>query len=397
MGGVLQRLRANSFKGVCALLLILVGWWFLSEQPAKQGAVEDSLPAPDVSVLEVIPAEANFEVQATGVTLARWSTDIHASVSGRVETLPDGLEPGSLLANGALMVALDDTAVRAELAAAEARLAQAELEQSRIENEQFVAKQVTRGKQLSAYGRFEPHLAAARAEVASAQAALTSARRRLSDCRVAAPFPAIVLEQWVTPGQWVSAGERLFRVAASESIDVKAELPAAEWARLSDLAVGSVASVVSPDNQVWPATVRYLSPTMDPTTRQRSLVLQVALPYARRAPLLADQQVRVRFAGAAEANVVSAPATALTADGQVWSLQDGLLQLEAIELLRERNETIWFRYLEAPRQPRLLVRFPLSSMLQGQRGKPVQADITRANGNPDRLDERIVTAPGAGP
>jgi hypothetical protein len=80
--------------------------------------------------------------------------------------------------------------------------------------------------------------------------------------------------------------------------------------------------------------------------------------------------VNVIFEGENIENIVTAPSSALTQDGKVWTLLDGRLLLEEIELIEESSDVIKFRYINKPEINRLLVRFPLSSMLQGQEASP---------------------------
>ena len=161
-----------------------------------------------------------------------------------------------------------------------------------------------------------------------------------------------------------------YRIAASIAVDIKVELSAQQWRRLT-LQKGNAVTVHTPDGVVWPAKIRYLNPIMDQTTRQRSIVLEVLSPYEGDTPLLPDQQVSVTFSGPALSDVVKAPASVITEDGKVWSLTESSLKLENIELLEEKPDYILYRYEEKPSTQRQLVLFPLSSMLQGQQATPL--------------------------
>ena len=361
-GRIVAGLTAVSFVAVMA-------WLVLAEQPATEQTTTVSTKLP-VSVLEVHPADATITYKTTGITRPRWPTEVVAAVDGRVDELDETLDPGRLLDEGTTLVRLLDTAYRSELETAHSHVAAAELELARLRSEQTVLKKDA----LTAFGRREPHIAAAEAELDAAKAMRESARQRLNDTHVTTPFPAIVVECLVSPGQWVASGDVLFRLAASDSVDVEVELSASTWQQLGDIANGIDAAITTPSRRQWAASLRYLNPTMNPTTRQRSLVLKVTEPYRAKPPLLPDQQVEISFQRPPMVQVVSAPASVLTEDGKVWTVSDNKLALEDVNLLSERRDRVLLRFAERPEQDRLLVRYPLSIMLEGQRVSPELVD-----------------------
>jgi RND family efflux transporter MFP subunit len=354
-------------------LLIFVLLWLGDKSDQANAAQTLKQQALDVTVIHVAPQTKDISESATGITMARWPTNLNATVAGRVEFINTELHPGKLITKGTTLVRQQNHLYKAEVASAQARLASTELEISRIKNEQYVAAKA--GKAQSSFGRFEPHLHAANAEFLAAKAAYNLAQQKLDDSQTIAPFDAVILSDHLSPRQWLNIGDLQYRIAASIAVDIKVELSAQQWRRLT-LQEGATVSVRTPDGIDWPATIRYLDPIMDQTTRQRSLVLEVRNPYQGDTPLLPDQQVSVTFVGPALHNVIKAPASVITEDGKVWSLTDGTLQLETIDLLEEKSEYILYRYQQKSDSPRQLVLFPLSSMLQGQKATPLLQAIT---------------------
>ncbi|WP_179957675.1 efflux RND transporter periplasmic adaptor subunit [Exilibacterium tricleocarpae] len=358
--------------------------WFIAAIVVFSGTVtwlsfyeaEAPLPAGDnaallpVTVVALEPEAKTLSITTTGITEARWPTSVVAAVGGRVEMLATEAEPGNLVSRDQTLLQLRSTDYRAAVDAAASRLADARLTLAREQHEQTVTLK-TGGRLTTPFARRELQVAAAKAEVNAAESALADARQRLSDTHVKAPFTAIVLERHVTPGQWVQTGEPLLRIAASESLDVRVELPARLWQRLGNVSSRTQAEVITPTGGRWPAGVRYLSPTRERETRQRSLILKVATPYQGEHPLLPDQQVDVVFSGPAQADVFAAPASVLTTDGQVWTVDaNGQLVLEDIEILHEGINRVLIRFESRRQQPRRLVRYPLGSMLEGQQVAP---------------------------
>ncbi|MCP4274207.1 MAG: efflux RND transporter periplasmic adaptor subunit [Gammaproteobacteria bacterium] len=350
-------------------LFILALVWLLTDINYKPETIERLSPLYKVSAVEVLPVDARVKIKAIGVSAARWKTDVIASVNGRVVNLPEKTNPGDSLSNGELLAQLKNSLYQSEQKSALARVAQAELAVTRTKNEQLVAKKVNNGKSKTSFAKFKPHVKSAEADLHAAQASYAYALSQLQETRIKAPFDAVVLERNVTPGQWVNAGDRLFVISENKTIDINVGLSASAWKRLGTLSSRSKIKIIAPEGKEWIASLNYLSPIMDPTTGQRNVVLEVNQPYSSDKPLLSGQQVEVIFEGALQSNMVRAPASVLTEDGKVWTINNNLLMLEDIELLEEQAEFISFRYHKQPTKKRLLVRYPLSSMLEGQKVK----------------------------
>lgn len=354
-------------KGLVALIFLVAVLWFLEEpvvelSGAQSGSERVALP---VSVVEVKPTSIALDVVATGITEARWLTPVLSTISGQVESVPQHLHPGMLIPSGAALVRFRQTEFRSALAEAQAAVADAELQLASVKNEQRVAQRLNKG-QKSAFGKLEPHVKAATARLEAAKAAEQLAAQQLKDTRLASPFAALVLSRDVAKGQWRNAGEELYRLAASEAIDIRIELPQNQWQRLGDVdALGQLVVETNGQHQ-WPAQVRYVSPVIDPITRQRSLVVEVLAPYQTEPRLLPDEQVQVRLSGPLMKHLVQAPASALTEDGQVWTVQEGILKREPVDVFEQGTDHLLLRFIEQPEQPRQLVRFPISTLLQGQ-------------------------------
>ena len=357
---------------VLASLVIFSGVviWLMDEPVAieelKQQSGQEAPLA--VSAIKAIPKQVETTISVFGIVKPRWFLDIISPVSGKIHVLPDDMEVGATVNQDALLTKIVDTSYQYEFATASSRLAQAELELARFQHEQYVAKQVNGGKKLNAFGRFEPHVKYAKAELASARAQQKLAKQRLEDTRILSPFNAIILEKYVTPSQWLNEGDRVFSLAALDSVDINIDLPNSSWQKIA-LDTNLNIEVIAPSGQKWPASLRYTKPTLNAQTRQRGLVVEVKRPYEGEFPLLPEQQVDVLFKGKLQNNVVVAPATVMTRDSKVWSIIDDKLTMESIELIEESEKNIMFRYVNSPKQSRALVLFPLSTMLEGQRAR----------------------------
>ncbi len=360
-------------KGVTTLLLIAGILWFLDD--SKTVATQKSAPhafkgndqrtALPVTVITVLPKAKALKIVISGITEARWLTSVLSTIHGQVASVPAALRPGLLIQAGDELVQFRQTGFRTELADATAAVAEAELQLASIKREQHVARHLNRGQQ-SAFGQFEPHVTAATARLAAATAAQQQAKQQLDDTRLVSPFDALILVQDVTSGQWRSTGDELYRLVASDTIDVRVELSQHQWQRLAPIHALQSIQIEADAQRLWPAHVRYISPVIDPVTRQRSLVLTVQNPYHSAFPLLPDEHVRVHFVTPKHSHLVQAPASVLTDDGQVWTVFNDRLTLEAVDVLEHGPEQLLLRFVKSPEKARQLVRFPISTLLQGQ-------------------------------
>ncbi|WP_411992244.1 efflux RND transporter periplasmic adaptor subunit [Agarivorans sp. DSG3-1] len=353
-----------------ALLLLSLTTVVLME-PAAVPDVEKPAQYLQLSALKVTPDEYSPTLVFTGISQARWFSQLKAQTRGQIVSLDKRIQPGSLVANQQELLKLDPIHLQSELSSANSQIKQAELNYLQQKHEQTVAVNMLDKNNRSAFARKEPQLAAAKAELARAQLAYKSTQQRLRDSQVNAPFNAIIMHSYVSPNQHIEQGELLFDLASSESIDIKLPVSDLHWRRLQASLSAPQITVVDRQNQRWPATVRYIAPQVDPVTRQRQVVLSVANPYQHPPRLLPEQQVNIEVTLSAQANVVKLPISALTKDGQVWSINaDNELALEQVNIVNENGNQVWLQFTQQPKQARVIALFPLQSMLQGLRVTP---------------------------
>jgi RND family efflux transporter MFP subunit len=328
-----------------------------------------------VTVVTLTPQSKNLIVSATGITQARWITKLVAVVEGRVDSLAENLEPGMLVDSDQVLLRQKSGAYQAAVDGAISQLAMAKLALEKTIHQQTVAK-ASKAKLLTPYARFEPQVQSAKDSVNAAKSSLKNARQQLADTQIKSPFPAIILERQVTPGQWLQAGQQLFLLADQDSIDVKVEIPDSDWNQLASTAINAAALVTTNENEQWSASIRSITPTRDRSTRQRSLILKISSPYValpERKVLLPDTQVKIEFSGKKESQIFVIPSSALTEDGDIWTLDEqDQLQLEHVQLFSQTVEEVVVRFKENSLQTRRIVLYPLGSMIQGQQVKVIE-------------------------
>ncbi len=354
--------------GAIVLAVVMVG--ALQPEPTEIKPKSDAIRP--VTVQEVSPSIHNAQLKLLATTSARWPIQLKASSNAQLIWLNPDITPGSLIKKGQKLAQLNTNTLKANVAQAYSELKQSELNLKQELHEQTVALSLLSAKTASSYARREPQVLAAKARLKQAQQALVSAKTLLSEANIIAPFDAIVLQKQVSPGEWVTAGQSLFELAASDTLDV--ELPVSErhWQHIQPALNNLDMSVSTRSGTQWNAQLRYVEPMVDKVTRQRQFVLFVKHPYQGDTRLLPNQQVSVYIALGRQPNVAKIKACALTRDGYVWTLDaHNRLQKEWVDVVEAAQELVYVRFKHNSERRRRVVIYPLLSMLSGQQVSPV--------------------------
>lgn len=195
---------------------------------------------------------AGGEVTVPATVRPRLEAALAARIPASVAALP--FREGQRVEKGAVVVRLDDAALRAAVTAAEAVLKAAQADLERIEG--LLAKGAATPR--------ERDEAAARA--AGARAALEGARDNLSYAVLRAPFSGRVASRPVDVGDVVNPGATLISIEADQGLEVRATV---DSALVSQLHPGLVLkALVDGRNEPLAAKVRSVAPSGDPTTHR---------------------------------------------------------------------------------------------------------------------------------
>lgn len=357
---------------IAGLFIIVLLWllWETEEVDKAEIAVPTLLK---VSTLLAQPQHHTVSVEVIGTTQPRWPLQVVSAVEGRVKQLPENLEPGKLISGESLLLEIEPSAYAAAVASAQASIDQAELELARIKHEKTVVEQISNNKKLSEFGRFIPHLALAEANLSAAKESYHNAQQRLAETLIVAPFPAIVLNRSVVPGQWVNVGDVLFSLAASESIDISAELSGVQLNKLGNIDNGASATITDQAGGSWQARLRFVAPDFSQQTRQKRVVFYVENPFSSNKKLSPNASISLTIKGRELPNVFVLPSSVLTPDGEVWQVEDGKLTKIPVTIEQEYQNSVYVRFENGLQNnagntnaSREIVRFPLSTMLNGQ-------------------------------
>lgn len=200
----------------------------------------------------------------TGVVVARVQSDMGFRVSGKV--LERLVDKGQNVKRGQPLMRLDpiDLGLQAQaqqqaVAAASARAKQTADEEAR--NHKLVA---TGAISESAYDRIKSMADTSRAELNAAQAQANVARNATGYAVLLADADGVVVDTLAEPGQVVSSGQPVVRLAKSGQREAIVHLP--ETLRPT-IGAQAHAKLYGDDTRQIPATLRLLSDAADPLTR----------------------------------------------------------------------------------------------------------------------------------
>ncbi len=289
--------------GIVLLVGIVAGMPGCGEKGKHGPATAERPPVTGVELVTAVSAPRERFGEAVGTVRANNIAAVAPQVMGRVTSLP--VAEGVRVGKGALLATIDDTQVRAQLAAAEAMVAEAE--GGREEAERFVA-QAEAGKSLAekTYERFRTlneekvitpqefdevevkrtiavkeyersltRRAQAVAKIAQVKAQADVARAMLSYTRVTAPFPGVVTEKRADAGSMAVPGVPIVVLEDTGRYRLEASVPETY---LGTLPVGSRVRVVlgTPPGKEIPGTVSEVVPQVDPESR--TFTVKVDLP-----------------------------------------------------------------------------------------------------------------------
>ncbi|HET9227798.1 MAG TPA: efflux RND transporter periplasmic adaptor subunit [Thermoanaerobaculia bacterium] len=234
---------------------------------------EEQVAAPPEIVLGpadtavVVRAEITTGPALSGTLTAQEQATVRAQLGGTViEALA---EPGETVRRGQTLARLEASSLGQALASARAAvatarsnlsLAQREEERQRILGREGIVAE--RDVETSSQ-----RTAAARAQLAEAQAGLAAVQEQVGDTRVTAPFDGVVSEKTVSAGDVVQPGTELYTIVDPSSLELEAAVPAE---RLSALHIGAPVRfrVNGFAGRAFAGRITRINPSADPATRQ---------------------------------------------------------------------------------------------------------------------------------
>lgn len=311
-----------------ALLTIVVGLlvvaalgaahWYVNLRPQQTAAA----PA---AGSRAVPVEARVvqvstvvdEVSAVGTLRSNESVVIRPELAGRIAEIH--FDEGEPVEQGSVLVELDDSTYRAELANAQASLNLASRTFERLDD-------VFRKGSATARERDE-----ALAQLESARAALQLVRARLDKTDIVAPFSGILGLRRVSPGDYVTPGQDLVNLEDIDPLKVDFRIPERF---LSSLRTGQEirVRVDAFPGRTFEGRVYAIDPQIDPGGRSIAIRARIDNPARELRPGLF---ARVRLIVDVRPDALVVPEQAIVPRGEsryVFRIVDGRAMLTEVRI-----------------------------------------------------------------
>ncbi|WP_432472435.1 efflux RND transporter periplasmic adaptor subunit [Amphritea sp. HPY] len=383
------------FFVVVALAILVVVMMVRNKAPVEHQST--GLEPKQVDVIEVVSQKIHPTTTAYGSVEHAVALQNRAEVSGKISYMHPGLKQGGSISAGTLVLRIDPEDVQVSLKQSEAdlksnlsslqqldeeektsrrslRLARDNLnvgrnELQRIEdlwNKRLVARSVLDAEKQNLLqleqnvsdlqgqlNTFVSRRASAQAQIERASQQVRSQQTSLGRTELYMPFDARIGTVPVERGEYVSVGTALFEALTTDRVEITAQLPIQQMAKLvsgaqlSTAKIGEVmqqlglkarVSLVGGQEQAaWQAEVVRFSEAIDPVRRTLGIVVAVDNPYekiipGKRPPLIKGMYTAVDlYAPAIDALVI--PRKAIH-EGRVYLVgADQKLEIRAVEVL----------------------------------------------------------------
>ncbi|GGC00990.1 hemolysin secretion protein D [Novosphingobium endophyticum] len=296
-------IRKSSLRAAVLMLGALVP---LSACSSGEQGKEARTPPQAVTVAVVAERQISGGITASGRLLPREEMAVAADLSGfRVARVL--VEEGAFAKAGQPLAILDDSLLRSQISQMEAQLAQQQVSAEQARDQavrvEGLENQGVLSNEAIAQRRFAARTSAA--SVAATRAQLDDLLVRRSHLVIRAPASGKVIERVVRPGDTSSAGTVMFRMARGNLIELYAELPEADAARVR---MGDPARVTLSSGHTLEGHVRLIGERIDQTTGV--VIARVALPVD--SELRSGGFAKARFSG--DKSVLALPEKAVHYD-----------------------------------------------------------------------------------
>lgn len=314
-------MNKNNIKKVIAPIAILLATFVISQLIFKnppQGKRGGSAPVAKISVetLTLTPTNYSVVINSFGTVQPRTQSILVAQVSGEINEISDQFRDGGFFEKGDVLVQLDARDHRAEVKINQSNLLSAKQklmeEKARTEQALIDWQRLGDGSQPNDLVLRKPQLAAAQAQVLSAQANLAKAELLLERTKIVAPFAGRILKTHVGLGRVVTNNAQLAEIYAIDYVEIRLPivnkdlsfmvLPE-QYRHSNNVEAGSAVSFTSDllGKQRWQGRIERTEGAIDEISQQLYIVAQIDDPYDelnnKTAPIKIGQYVTAKITG----------------------------------------------------------------------------------------------------
>ena len=344
---------------------------------------------PLVATVRVIKAEPKAEyltVTSQGTVEPRSQSELIPEVSGRAVWISPALVGGGSFKQDDVLLRIDDADYRSALVRSEAALKRAEVEFDFAQDE-LKRTQSLRDKNLASQQQLDNARRAswvAEANLSESRAALDQAARDLARTKLTAPFDGLVRNEQVDLGQFVTRGQSIGTIYATDYMEVRLPIAADQLAYLGlpPSTRGQIPKAMRPPVTVaadfgntrllWEGELIRGEAEFDARSRMLYGVARLRTDSSDEGglPLPVGMFVQAEIRGRKVDNIIRLPRSAMRDNNQVMVIDaDDRLHFRRVSILRlEHDDMLIDGGLAAGE---LVCVSPLQTVVEGMRVKPV--------------------------
>ncbi|MBH0058597.1 efflux RND transporter periplasmic adaptor subunit [Pseudoalteromonas sp. SWXJZ94C] len=336
---------------VIITVTLLIIWFLKTNSPQSKRSGSPPKATVSVAVLDIKPQNYQVIVESYGTVKPRTQSLLVAQASGQIIKVSDEFREGGFFKKGDVLLKLDDRDHQAEVKSAQADLLAAEqrLLEEKARGQQAITdwKRLGGSDQASTLVLREPQLAAAEAEVLSAQATLEKANLDLERTEITAPYAGRILSRSVDLGQVVSENMQLATIYAIDSVEIRLPIKNRDLSfvnlpeRYRDGEKNQAGSVVKftsdlVGEQTWQGQLSRTEGAIDEGAQQLYAVAKINDPYKSAAnnqyPIKIGQYIKAQITGKTVSNALIIPNSTIYQGTYVYIVEEGVLKRKDIQL-----------------------------------------------------------------
>lgn len=341
--------------GVFVGILILGGGFYFSKklsemkEPPPKKEVKVTIKEVEVFYAEQKAVSTNLEVQ--GELVAFDKIDIFSEVNGTLKSTGKPFKVGSYFPKGSVLISIDDEENKLNLLSQKSSLLNAitqlmpdlkiDYKESFQQWQEYLDNFDVEGA-IQAFpepvNKQEKYFIASK-NLHSQYYSILSAEERLGKYVIRAPFGGVVTQTSINPGALVRSGQKLGELMNTSNYELEVTVPLSD---LKYLNVGNAVSLSSDDIAgEWKGNVKRVNNQLDPGTQMVKVFISISGQNLREGMYLSGN-----VAGGLEKDVIEVPKNLLVNQEAIYTVQDTLLALEPIQVVRIMKEIALIRGVE---------------------------------------------------
>ncbi|MAT94212.1 MAG: hypothetical protein CME59_16645 [Halioglobus sp.] len=342
--------------------------------------------APTVRVMQARVHEEYLTIGSQGTVQPRSQSELIPEVSGRVNWMSQSLVSGGAFREGDILLRIDDADYQTLVQRSEAALQRSEVEYDHAAEELERLASLHK-RQLASQQQLDNARRAARvaqANLLEARASLEQARRDLARTELRAPFDGLVRNEHVDIGQFVTRGQSIGAIYATDYVEVRLPI-SADQLRYLGLPISTRGQIpeaqrppvtISTDfgdaRFIWEGELMRLEAEIDERSRMIYGVTRLRQDESDQAPILpVGMFVQAEIRGQRARGVIRLPRSAMRDNNQVLVVDDEQrLRFRQVSLLRLEHDDILVR--EGLSDGEWVCISPLQTVVDGMHVTPVQ-------------------------